>query len=551
MNSILSLIIGCVFTFSAYAQSAQPADSVALGKGGLPVVYKKDTLFFVHSKIGPYKPADRVNTINRRITSFMKDAEFEPDSLFMLDSEMSTDIWWRDRVLFSVTDLDAKTENMSRRALAQKELDATKAALNKELKSKSIKSILLQAGLTVLVLIVIYFLIKYINKLFVFTRKWLINAKGRILKGIRFKGYEFLDTDRELKVALFLNNILRWLVIIIVLYLALPILFSIFPWTRGWAEKLFGYVLDPLTNVLSSIFNYIPNLFTIGVIYFVTRYAVQFIEFLAGEIEKGSLVISGFYPDWAKPTFGIIKVLMYAFMFIVIFPYLPGSDSPVFQGVSVFLGVLFSLGSSTAISNMVAGLVITYMRPFKIGDRIKIGDLTGDVLEKSVLVTRIRTIKNEDITIPNATVLSGHTINYTTSAKELGLILHTTVTIGYDVPWQKVHDLLIRSASDADGLIKSEDKKPFVLQTSLDDFYVAYQLNAYTDQPGKMSLTYSNLHQQIQDKFAEAGVEIMSPHFGAIRDGNAVNIPSDYLPKDYKAPAFNVAGLGDKEKPGN
>lgn len=537
MKRILILIISCSFVMPGFSQSV---DSLATTQTGLPVVFKKDTLFFVHSKIGPYKPADRVNTINRRITSFMKDGEFEPDSLYLLDSEMSTDIWWRDRVLFSVTDFDASEENMSRKELAQKEMDTVKTVLNKELKSKSIKNILLQAGLTILVVLIIYFLIKYINRLFRWTKKWLIDAKGRILKGIRFKGYEFLDTDRELKVALFLNNILRWLVIVIVLYLALPILFSIFPWTRGWAEKLFSYVLDPLTKVLSAFFNYIPNLFTIGVIYFVTRYVVQFIEFLAGEIEKGSLVISGFYPDWAKPTFGIIKVLMYAFMFIVIFPYLPGSDSPVFQGVSVFLGVLFSLGSSTAISNMVAGLVITYMRPFKIGDRIKIGDITGLVMEKSMLVTRIRTIKNEDITLPNATVLSGHTINYTTSAKELGLILHTTVTIGYDVPWPKVHELLIQSANDADGILKDEKRKPFVLQTSLDDFYVAYQLNAYTDQPERMALIYSNLHQQIQDKFAAGGVEIMSPHFGAIRDGSAVNIPADYLPKDYKAPAINV-----------
>ncbi len=545
MNRLVSLFIGVALSIAGYSQAP---DSLALINGGLPVVYKKDTLFYVYSKIGPYKPMDRVNTIERRINSFMKEAEFDPDSLFVLDSESSTDIWWRDRVLFSVTDLDAKAENLTRKEVAEKDLVKVKEVLNTELKSKSLKSILLQAGLTILELLIIYFLIKYINRLFGFTRKWLINARGRILKGIRFKGYEFLDTERELKVALFLNNILRWLVIIIVLYLALPILFSIFPWTRGWAEKLFGYVLNPLTNVLSAVFNYIPNLFTIAVIYLVTRYVVQFVEFLASEIEKGSLVISGFYPDWAKPTFGIIKVLMYAFMFIVIFPYLPGSDSPVFQGVSVFLGVLFSLGSSTAISNMVAGLVITYMRPFKIGDRIKIGEITGLVLEKSMLVTRIRTIKNEDITIPNATVLSGHTINYTTSAKELGLILHTTVTIGYDVPWKKVHELLINAANAADGIIKADDKKPFVLQTSLDDFYVAYQLNAYTDQPERMAVIYSNLHEQIQDKFAEAGVEIMSPHFGAIRDGSPVNIPADYLPKDYQAPSFNVSLKENKNK---
>jgi len=537
MIKVLLVAVGLVYTNPLMSQNA---DSLAVANGGHPVVFKDDTLFYIYSKIGPYKPTDRVNTIQRRITALMKEGDFEPDSLKIIDSEVSSDIWFKDRVVFSVTDEDALAEGESKKSLAQKNLLILRTKLNKDLKSRSIKTILLRTGLTLLELLIIYLLIKYINKLFEFTKRWLIDARGRILKGIRFKGYEFLDTERELRVALFLNNILRWLVIVIVLYLALPILFSIFPWTRGWAEKLFSYVLNPLTNVLSAVFNYIPNLFTIGVIYLVTRYVVQFIEFLAGEVEKGSLVISGFYPDWARPTFSIVKVLMYAFMFIVIFPYLPGSDSPVFQGVSVFLGVLFSLGSSTAISNMVAGLVITYMRPFKIGDRIKIGEITGLVLEKSMLVTRIRTIKNEDITIPNASVLSGHTINYTTSAKELGLILHTTVTIGYDVPWQKVHDLLIKAANDAEGILKDESKKPFVLQTSLDDFYVAYQLNAYTAQPEKMALIYSNLHQQIQDKFAEAGVEIMSPHFGAIRDGSGINIPADYLPKDYKAPSFSV-----------
>ena len=538
------MIVGCVFAVSGYGQNA---DSVALSKGGLPVIFKKDTLFYVYSKIGPYKPADRVNTIQRRLNSFMDDPGFDPDSLFVLDSDMSTDIWWRDRVLFSVTDLDAKVENLNRKKLAERNLSVTRAVLNQTLKSSSIKRILLQAGLTLLELLIIYFLIKYVNKLFAWTRKWLINARGKVLKGIKFKGYEFLDTEAELKAALILNNILRWLVIAVVLYLALPLLFSIFPWTRGWAETLFGYVFNPLKSVVLAVFNFIPNLFTIAVIYFVTRYAIKFIEYMAGEVEKGSLVISGFYPDWARPTLSIVKVLMYAFMFVAIFPYLPGSNSDIFKGVSVFLGILVSLGSSSAISNMVAGLVITYMRPFKIGDRIKIGEITGTVLEKSMLVTRLRTIKNEEITIPNATVLSGHTVNYTTSAKELGLILHTGVTIGYDVPWQKVHDLLIKSAEAAEGVLKGENKKPFVLQTSLDDFYVAYQLNAYTDQPENMAAIYSNLHQQIQDKFAEAGVEIMSPHYGAIRDGNAVNLPSEYLPKDYKAPSFNVSGLGDRK----
>lgn len=535
----LLICIACVGT----PAHAQVYDSI---KGGYPVILDKDTLFYVYSRLGPYRPVDRVNTIQRRLKTLLHEEGFSPDSLYISESEFSSDVWYQDRVIFSVTSEDAAAELLERPALATRNLKRLQGVLRDEIKENSIQTILIRIGLTLLELLIIYLIIRYINKLFVFTRKWLIRQKENILKGIKFKGYEFLDSDRELAVALILNNILRWLVIVVVLYISLPILFSIFPWTRGFAEKLFGYVLNPLKSVGLAVFNYIPNLFTIAVIYFVIRYTVRFIGFLASEIEKGSLTISGFYSDWAQPTFNIIKVLMYAFMFVVIFPYLPGSDSPIFQGVSVFLGILFSLGSSTAISNMVAGLVITYMRPFKVGDRIKIGEVTGDVLEKSTLVTRIRTIKNEDITIPNATILSGHTINYSTSAKELGLILHTGVTIGYDVPWKKVHELLIAAAMETEHVIQEGNRKPFVLQTSLDDFYVSYQLNAYTENPEISAKIYSQLHSKIQDKFNEAGVEILSPHYKALRDGNMVTIPANYLPPDYKIPSFQVENKSSK-----
>jgi small-conductance mechanosensitive channel len=187
---------------------------------------------------------------------------------------------------------------------------------------------------------------------------------------------------------------------------------------------------------------------------------------------------------------------------------------------------------------MVAGLVITYMRPFKEGDRIKIGDVTGDVIEKTLLVTRLRTPKNEEVTIPNSSVLSGNTVNYSTMARTVGLIIHTTVTIGYDVPWKKMHQALL-NAADRTELLQKEPK-PFVLQTSLDDFYVSYQINAFTRETNRHNRLYSNLHQNIQDCCNEMGIEIMSPHYRSARDGNATTIPADYLPKDYKAPGFNV-----------
>lgn len=202
------------------------------------------------------------------------------------------------------------------------------------------------------------------------------------------------------------------------------------------------------------------------------------------------------------------------------------------------MGVLFTFGSAGALGNVVAGLVLTYMRAFKIGDRVTIGEVTGDVIEKTLLVTRVRTIQNEMISVPNSTVMNNHTVNFSSDAAVNGLILHTTVTIGYDAPWRQVHQLLIDAALATD-LIEQEPA-PYVLQTSLDDYYVSYRINAYTKAPNKQARIYSQLHQNIQDKFNEAGVEIMSPHYKALRDGNATTIPAEHLPKDYEAPAFQV-----------
>jgi small-conductance mechanosensitive channel len=274
----------------------------------------------------------------------------------------------------------------------------------------------------------------------------------------------------------------------------------------------------------------------------VFRYTLKGVRYLKDEIEREALKIPGFYPDLANPTFQIIRFLIFAFMLVVIFPFLPGSNSPVFQGVSVFLGVLFTFGSSGSLSNLISGLVITYMRSFKLGDRVKIGEVTGDVMERSMLVTRILTIKNEVISIPNSTVLSSHLTNYSSEAATRGLIINTTVTIGYDAPWRQVHDLLINAALNTKGIEK--EPKPFVFQTSLDDFYVSYQINAYTREPNLQAGIYSELHQNIQDQFNEAGVEIMSPHYRSQRDGNSAAIPSTYLGKDYQPPAFRVTDPG-------
>ncbi|NJN75986.1 MAG: mechanosensitive ion channel family protein [Synechococcaceae cyanobacterium RL_1_2] len=259
------------------------------------------------------------------------------------------------------------------------------------------------------------------------------------------------------------------------------------------------------------------------------------------EIELKRVILPGFYPEWAKPTYKLIQFLIMAFAATVAFPYLPGAETPAFQGISIFLGLLISLGSSSAIANIVSGIILTYTRAFLVGDRVKITDTIGDIVEKTLFVTRIRTVKNVVITIPNASVLSSHVINYSAAANDPlipALILHTTITLGYDVPWRKVHDVLIKAALDTPRILP--DPSPFVLQTSLDDYYVSYELNAYTDNPGIMAKIYSELHQNIQDQCNQNDIEILSPHYRAVRDGNQTTIPQDYLPPNYQAPKFRI-----------
>ena len=185
------------------------------------------------------------------------------------------------------------------------------------------------------------------------------------------------------------------------------------------------------------------------------------------QVRTERIKFNGFYPDWAFPTFNLFRVLIIIFTLVIIFPYLPGSGSDAFQGVSVFVGLLLSLGSAGIISNVISGVILTYMRPFKAGDRVKINEVTGDVISKNLLVTRVKSLKNEEITIPNATLLGGGVVNYTSLAEKHGLVLHTTVTIGYDVPWKQVHDLLTTAALKT-ALVEKQPE-PFVLQKCLDE----------------------------------------------------------------------------------
>ena len=521
------------------AEKRSRIDSLRLTVKSYPVHgFFSDTLFMVYSKLGSFSAHDRAEAISNRIQRLALVIGFKTDSLKIVEAETTVDLVYREIIITSISENDALWNSTSKEELAKKYQSVIGAEVMKYQSETSLVTLAKDIALAIFVLLITVALIQYLRKLFRWTALKIEDQEGKLIQGIKIKNYTLFDTKSQVSALLSVNTILKWLFIFILVYIALPLLFGIFPWTEHFASTLFGYIVNPAKSMALSIWNYLPNLITIIVIVIIFRYVLKGMHFLKIEIERGNLNLSGFYPDWASPTHQILKVVVYAFMLIVIFPYLPGSDSPVFQGVSVFLGVLFTFGSSGSLSNVVAGLVLTYMRLFKIGDRVKIGDVVGDVIEKSLLVTRIRTIKNEIISIPNSTVMSSHTINYSSDTVDKGLILHTTVTIGYDVPWKTIHQALLDAADRTDLLLK--DPKPFVLQTSLEDFYVAYQINAYTKEANKQAIIYSNLHTHIQDCCNEAGIEILSPHYRAARDGNASTIPAEYLGKDYEAPSFNV-----------
>jgi len=364
------------------------------------------------------------------------------------------------------------------------------------------------------------------------------------LPSVKIQRVELLSATQITEGLLGLLRAFRFIAIAFLIYFYATSILGFFPWTRNLSVELLGYIVTPIKTIGHAFAAALPDIIAIAIIVIVTRYIIRLIHMFFVGIERGAISFKGFHREWAVPTYKIVRFLVLVFAAVAIFPYIPGSQSEAFKGISVFLGVLVSLGAAGSISNVVAGIVLTYMRPFNVGDRVRIADTVGDITEKTLLVTRVRTVKNVDVTIPNGLVLGSHIINFSSSAmKPPPLILHTSVTIGYDAPWRKVHELLISAAQSTTHILT--DPEPFVLQTSLNDFYVTYEINAYTGHPNKMATIYAELHQHIQDKFNEAGLEIMSPHYTQIRDGNKTTIPDQYLPKDYQPPGLRLWPMGN------
>ena len=300
----------------------------------------------------------------------------------------------------------------------------------------------------------------------------------------------------------------------------------------GLSQDLVGLALRPLQVIGPGIVDNIPGLIFLTVLFFVFRLALTLIRLFFDSVSEGSVTLTGFYREWAQPTYKIVRVAVVAFALIVAYPYIPGSDSDAFKGVSLFLGVVFSLGSSSAIANIIAGYMMTYRRAFKVGDRVKIGDVIGDVTETRLQVTHLRSVKNEEIIVPNSQILTTEVLNYSSLARTRrphpahgGRALATRRRGGRWKP------CCSRRPSGRRGCWQRP--APFVLAKQLGDFAVTYELNVYCRDVAAMGRLYTALHRNILDVFNEYGVQIMTPAYEG--DPSAPKI----VPREdwYAAPA--------------
>ena len=323
-------------------------------------------------------------------------------------------------------------------------------------------------------------------------------------------------------------------------YVWLAFVLRQFPFTRPWGEQLGGFLFGSIKAVLGTMISWIPGLFVAALIVVVTRWITGLVTAFFTAVEEGRVTMPEALVETANPTRRIANAVLWMLALVMIYPYLPGSNSPVFKGISVFVGLVVSLGGSGVVGQYLSGLVIMYSRALRVGDYVRFAEHEGVVVALGMLSTKLRTNKREEVNIPNNLLVSTTTKNFSRLAGTEGVILYTTITIGYDAPWRQIHAMLIEAARRTPGL--HAEPPPFVNQTALSDFYVEYQLNAHLERPEKRIRVLADLHANIQDVFNEHGVQIMSPHYEAD--------PADkkWVPRErwHEPPAKTPDGAGGR-----
>jgi small-conductance mechanosensitive channel len=542
LQAIAWLFLWLCLTFDLAAQSAH-AEQPAIETEAIPtatVTIDGETLFPVRG-VSAYPAEKRAERISGRIRAVAADPSISPGDLRVVEVGERSNVLAKDRLIMSVFDVDAEVENADRHLLAEVYLTRITEAIKTYRQNRTPQVLMVHTGYAVAATAIFIAALIGLRWLFRWLGAVLVQRYLARLHDLKIHSFKILRAEQVTSGVTKLMRIVRVLIVLVLLYVYLNFVLGLYPWTRPLALHLFNMVFEPLSTMAMGLLESIPDLVFLAILTIVVWYILRMVGLFLKGVQRGTVTVAEFDPEWAVPTYRIVRFLIIAFALVVAYPYIPGSQSEAFKGISIFLGVVFSLGSSSVVANIIAGYALIYRRVFKVGDRIRIDNHTGDVLTITAQVTHLRSLKNEEITIPNSVILNTQVINYSSLARTDGLILHTTVGIGYETPWRQVEAMLLQAAERTSGILKKP--APFVLQKVLGDFCVTYELNAYCDQPKLMNPLYTALHRNILDLFNEHGVQIMTPAYEGDPDQPKV------VPKDqwYAPPAKPPTGADQQQ----
>jgi small-conductance mechanosensitive channel len=504
-----------------------------------PVVLDGVVLFRVRG-LSSFPAEVRAQGITERLAAVAADPSVSVDVLRVVEADGVRRIVAGDRPVMSVFEADASLDRVTAADLAAAHLNRLRMAVSAYREARSAPALRRGAvnalGAT-LVLALLVLLATWYSR---WQDRFVARRLQSRIQAVGVRSFELVRAERvwqALRGALFA---IRTAVFLALGLVYVGFVLGQFPWTRGASRDMTSFVLAPLQVIGQGLVANVPNVVFLVVLYFIVRFVLKLTRLFFDGVEHGRVKLENFEPEWAQPTYKILRVAIVAFGLIVAYPYIPGAESAAFKGVSLFIGIVFSLGSSSAISNIIAGYMMTYRRAFRLGDRVKIGGSVGDVIEMRLQVTHLRSLKNEELIIPNSQILAGEVLNYSSLSRTRGLILHTEVGIGYETPWRQVEAMLLIAAGRTSGL--ANEPRPFVLIKKLADFAVTYELNAYCSDVSAMMPTYTELHRHVLDVFNEYGVQIMTPAYEGDPAQPKIVPPTDWHLAPAAAPDTPATG---------
>lgn len=532
---LASLVVVLTLTSSirVRAQAVQEnaaADTIVTA----PVVVDGQVLFHVRG-VSSLPAAERARRIQAQIVAAALDPALAVESITVSDAESISRIASGTRVIMGVIDADAALEQIDRPVLARAHLARIQSGITLYRENRTsgawwrnVARALTATGLFVVAVLLVFWLRRRVDALLVAR----LDAR---IRSVETQSFKVMPADRIWDAVRNALRAVRTLVLFAVFLVYAGYVLAQFPATRGLSNNMATFALGPLDVMLQGVLGSVPGLMFLAVLFVVMRLALRLIRLFFGGLERGAFNLGTFDPDWAQPTYKIIRIAIIAFGLVVAYPYIPGAQSAAFQGISIFAGIMFSLGSSTAIANIVAGYMLIYRRAFKLGDIIKVGEHFGEVITTRLQVTHLRSPKNEEIVIPNSQLLNSDVLNYSSIGRRQGLILHTEVSIGYSTPWRQVEAMLIEAAQRTQGL--GSEPRAFVFEKQLGEFAVTYELNVYCTNVNAMRALYAALHRNVLDVFNEHGVQIMTPAYEGDPEQPKVVAPKDWFTAPAKAEA--------------